>query len=943
MDGHLNSIYGSSNASTNGSAHSDIQHVNGANGSTHGLTSYPPPNGAGHVPGTVGSVNGVLASNQGVNGYAQVHTGHSNGVTNSVQAVNGYPHAATGQVNGADGSQVTANHPQGGADDTQPVIVPFQGVVVSEQEPSFNPQDSRDPARQATIVPLGQTQYVSPAPQVPNTRPQRPSRPGRTVPAGNSGLAQGSAPFNQVPTNIQQTNQMPQTTAPGRQSAGQTRGPASSANTRPTSAGGRNSGNQNSNPSGTRRAPLSAPTGPRVAPAQNRAPPNRPFRPPTGPAAQTHTGFRGHTTSSRPGRGIPHSQSYQHIPQTRSMESIPEVESPQLKAGGLSSLLLPQSHSLQTIHQGQVAYAFAQAQPMQVNPKVQAAQPVQHESAPQMVMQAQPVQMLPQSQSFTAIPQAGAYQFIPHSYSAHSVLQTQSFQPVEQYQAASPVPQLQTFYHPQGQYVQGIPHSYTVQNLQQQVLSPGGTAQHFKDGFVASPLVTRENVERVSEPRNCAPTTAGLSVVNAPPPKFALAVNHAPSQADVQSQDPFVSPRRIHAPRGLNSQAPEPSRALVPYQTADNPVATFNMGDLIEAVPGYNPIQPSEKLQSIRNTPTGRPSVEQAMNSANFPFVDGPRQAAPKNNGVIKLKNIPFSTSRSEIIAFLGRNSKILNDSEEPVHIIMDKATSKTMDAYVEFHTLADAMRSAERHHQNLLNGRTSRLGDRPIEVELSSQGSLMKDLFPHARGVLWDGPHPKLKRHNPREPWNNFKGFINVEEMTMLVKHVEVPHRSPFSKECPQRPYECLISTLCKFPWQMTAHITIVQRQAIYKATRELIIILKRAVERGDDVINVSPQLFKRVYSVALRCQGLSILMKDDLAFVAGVSREVAARDFGLPLYADRWTHQYALVPKPGMPLDVVEYYIGLVREQSERDLFQRNLNERTQIQEKAKYTQMH
>lgn len=142
------------------------------------------------------------------------------------------------------------------------------------------------------------------------------------------------------------------------------------------------------------------------------------------------------------------------------------------------------------------------------------------------------------------------------------------------------------------------------------------------------------------------------------------------------------------------------------------------------------------------------------------------------------MEQIPFATKRSEVIAFLGRNSKILNDTDEPVHIIMERVTSKTMDAYVEFVTLEDAMKTVEKHQHHVVNGRLSRLGDRPVEVELSSQVGLMRDLFPLARGIAWNGVVPQFKPHNPREPWENFKGFVSEEEMIMLVKHVEVPHR---------------------------------------------------------------------------------------------------------------------------------------------------------------------
>lgn len=139
---------------------------------------------------------------------------------------------------------------------------------------------------------------------------------------------------------------------------------------------------------------------------------------------------------------------------------------------------------------------------------------------------------------------------------------------------------------------------------------------------------------------------------------------------------------------------------------------------------------------------------------------------------------IPFGTKRAEIIAFLGRNSKILNDNQEPVHIIMERVSSKTQDCYVEFVSTQDAVRAVDRHRENMQNGRSSRLGDRPVEVQLSSQAALMKDLFPLAAGVWWDNAKPVIQEPIDGQPWKTFKGFVTEEEMTMLVKHVEIPQR---------------------------------------------------------------------------------------------------------------------------------------------------------------------
>lgn len=96
----------------------------------------------------------------------------------------------------------------------------------------------------------------------------------------------------------------------------------------------------------------------------------------------------------------------------------------------------------------------------------------------------------------------------------------------------------------------------------------------------------------------------------------------------------------------------------------------------------------------------------------------------------------------------------------------MERVTTKTNDSYVEFMSMQAASNAVEKHHKTIANGRLSRLGDRPIEVELSSQAALMKDLFPHAKGVRWEGAVPIILEDHPTEPWNCFKGFVTDEEM---------------------------------------------------------------------------------------------------------------------------------------------------------------------------------
>ncbi|KAF4508796.1 hypothetical protein G6O67_005132 [Ophiocordyceps sinensis] len=410
----------------------------------------------------------------------------------------------------------------------------------------------------------------------------------------------------------------------------------------------------------------------------------------------------------------------------------------------------------------------------------------------------------------------------------------------------------------------------------------------------------------LTEPRSYAPRTpASEHVGNSPPPKF----------------DPSGIVNESHAPYVLGLEESSPAMML----------AVQDIG-----------ATRSTELLTLTNTPTGLPLLATAMAPNHFPFIEAPRMANSFNHGVVKLKNIPFSTRRAEVIAFLGRNSKILNDSEEPVHIIMERVTSKTMDAYVEFVSLEEAMKAVDRHNHNLQSGRVTRLGDRPVEVELSSQASLMKDLFPLARGLIWDGVTPQFKPYNHQFAWENFRGFISEEEMVMLIKHVEVPHRSPYSKDCPQRPYECLISTLKKFPWYATDCITISQRHAVYIGTERLLSVLSDKVSRGVDAVNLGPQLQARLVNAALACPGFTPLMKDNISWLLNIP-EAEQRFFGQPPFAHSWRHQYSLAPKPGIPLDVIEWYVSVIREQTNRDMLGQSHSSRTALQEKGQQTDMH
>lgn len=436
-----------------------------------------------------------------------------------------------------------------------------------------------------------------------------------------------------------------------------------------------------------------------------------------------------------------------------------------------------------------------------------------------------------------------------------------------------------------------------------------------------------------TEPRNFAPRAHANAFV--PPPQFMLqGASSVDRGVTGGSDDPFLS----SSPNKERAITASSSRDMLPpvHEADESPHEPLSAAPVSAEIQALR----SHHLNKLTEGPIGLPTAEEALNPANFPFIEGCTQYEPATHGVVKIKNIPFSTERSEIIAFFGRNSRILNDHKEPVHIIMERVSSKTLDAYVEFMTLADAMKAVERHNSTLNRGRLARLGDRPVEVELSSQSHLMADLFPLARGVMWQGSDPQIQPPIEGQPWNDFKGFITEEEMTMLVKHVEIPHRSPFSRDCPQRPFECMISTIKKMPWHMSDHITMRQRWAIYNVTFRLLEHAREIGRRPRTPVQentITEQLTKRLLRAAMLCPGFSVTQKDNIAYMMDMPDQ-EQHGFNQPRFPELWVLEQAICPKPGYPLDLLEWYIAIIREGTTRHVNRKPINERTSIEVAAR-----
>ncbi|KAK5747401.1 hypothetical protein LTR17_000042 [Elasticomyces elasticus] len=57
-----------------------------------------------------------------------------------------------------------------------------------------------------------------------------------------------------------------------------------------------------------------------------------------------------------------------------------------------------------------------------------------------------------------------------------------------------------------------------------------------------------------------------------------------------------------------------------------------------------------------------------------------------------------------------------------------------------------------------------------------------MGEIFPRAKNVVWEGATPRILANNEMYyaniPSAGFTGFLQTEEIVMVIKHAETPHR---------------------------------------------------------------------------------------------------------------------------------------------------------------------
>ncbi|PNS14803.1 Epithelial splicing regulatory protein 1 [Sphaceloma murrayae] len=269
---------------------------------------------------------------------------------------------------------------------------------------------------------------------------------------------------------------------------------------------------------------------------------------------------------------------------------------------------------------------------------------------------------------------------------------------------------------------------------------------------------------------------------------------------------------------------------------------------MIDAVP-----DPPFLAAALRGEGDG-PSLETAIKYV--PFTEPAKHIHPAAVGVIRITNIPYATSKPEIIAAIGRNVRIIAQPPgtpfNAIHIIMDRGTGKTLDCFVEVEDKNEAQNAVNNFQSRRSRGRAPRVGDRHINIEVSSVEVLMKRLFPKANCIQWWGAIPVA--YQPSEEYNSgFQGFVTIEELSQLLKHADNPTRSPFTNRAVNRAYETLISMLFKYPWYKPEMITFRERAALFKTTCQMLKALLKFVGNGVDPVQLTQPLLQELVCAAL------------------------------------------------------------------------------------------
>ncbi|KAE9988560.1 hypothetical protein EG328_009693 [Venturia inaequalis] len=175
--------------------------------------------------------------------------------------------------------------------------------------------------------------------------------------------------------------------------------------------------------------------------------------------------------------------------------------------------------------------------------------------------------------------------------------------------------------------------------------------------------------------------------------------------------------------------------------------------------------------------------------------------------GIVNITGNPFNIKTNEIMVSLGQDAVVQDYPKSSgiyaIHIIQDRMSGKTDDIYVELKDWNETEKIMRRYDGQNYRDRIPKLGNRRVNMALSTASALMKAIFPRAK-CLWLNGKPERPENWLVDHPSNWDGFVTREEMVKVLMFTEQTNsaKTRFSLESPERVYQTMISTMQKIPW---------------------------------------------------------------------------------------------------------------------------------------------
>lgn len=220
---------------------------------------------------------------------------------------------------------------------------------------------------------------------------------------------------------------------------------------------------------------------------------------------------------------------------------------------------------------------------------------------------------------------------------------------------------------------------------------------------------------------------------------------------------------------------------------------------------------------------------------------------------------------------FLGGTQKY------PIHILMERASGKCLDAWLELPDQITADQVMKRYNSLVDSGKVPRINNRVINLYPSTQGEVMAAIFPRAKDIFWDpvtGIPIKVRRiEDAEEKYSaSFRGFLTKEELFMTTQHAIVPDRAAFPQKCLQRVFDSIMATIQKYPWA-SHYYTIAERNNLFDAYEKMLrnLLVKvydqDYIDKNGREVGLSEALVNKMTTLGFSCQGFSERQKAIIA----------------------------------------------------------------------------